>query len=394
MSQESVPPINPAPGEFVGDSSARSAKRLFHATRPKFFPASVLPVVVGTAWGAYVAGAFDAYVFMLALVATVCVHAASNVLNDVGDEMIGTDRINEQRIYPYTGGSRFIQMGILSQSIMARLGAGLLVFAAILGVLLFLEKGPAILLFGLAGIALGVLYSLGPVKLSSLGIGEIAVAVAFGVLPVTGAAWLQGASIDTALVLYSLPVSAWVFAILFINEVPDIKADGATGKNTLPVRLGLQGEVTSLAEIGESLDPETAADLVSRAATSPRKPGLKGEANQRPPRTAFADGRDPRDMFDQCDSSRGRSQRTGEHAKEGCFACPVVSDHSDEFAAPKLDVDASNDGLAAVPGDRTTPSQLHGGSRAHGVFPSEGMLAAGMAMVPRGLSTSMRSVFK
>jgi len=241
MSQESVRPINPAPEDFAGDSGARSIKRFFHATRPKFFPASVLPVITGTAFGAYVAGAFDAYVFTLALIATVCVHAASNVLNDVGDEGVGTDQINDQRIYPYTGGSRFIQMGILSESRMARLGVGLLGFAALLGVLLTLEKGPAVLLFGLAGIALGVLYSLGPVKLSSLGIGETAVAVAFGVLPVTGAAWLQGASIDTALVLYSLPVSAWVFAILFINEVPDIKADSATGKNTLPVRLGLPG---------------------------------------------------------------------------------------------------------------------------------------------------------
>lgn len=239
MSQESVQPINPAPDEFAGDSGARSVKRFFHATRPKFFPASVLPVIAGTAFGAYVAGAFDAYVFTLALVATVCVHAASNVLNDVGDEGIGTDQINDQRIYPYTGGSRFIQMGILSESLMARLGVGLLAFAALLGVLLFLEKGPAVLLFGLAGISLGVLYSLGPVKLSSLGIGETAVAVAFGVLPVTGAAWLQGASIDTALVLFSLPVSAWVGAILLINEVPDIEADGGTGKNTLPVRMGL-----------------------------------------------------------------------------------------------------------------------------------------------------------
>jgi 1,4-dihydroxy-2-naphthoate octaprenyltransferase len=200
-----------------------------------------LPVITGTAFGAFVAGAFDAYVFTLALIATVCVHAASNVLNDVGDEGIGTDQINDQRIYPYTGGSRFIQMGILSESRMARLGVGLLGFAALLGVLLTLEKGPAVLLFGLAGIALGVLYSLGPVKLSSLGIGETAVAVAFGVLPVTGAAWLQGASIDTALVLFSLPVSAWVGAILLINEVPDIEADGGTGKNTLPVRLGLPG---------------------------------------------------------------------------------------------------------------------------------------------------------
>lgn len=239
MSQESIQPINPAPEDFAGDSGARSIKRFFHATRPKFFPASVLPVITGTAFGAYVAGAFDAYVFTLALIATVCVHAASNVLNDVGDERIGTDQINDQRIYPYTGGSRFIQMGILSQSRMGRLGVGLLTFAALLGILLFLEKGPAVLLFGLAGVALAVMYSLGPVKLSTLGIGEMAVAVGLGVLPVTGSAWLQGASIDTALVLYSLPVSVWVFAILFINEVPDIEADGATGKNTLPVRLGL-----------------------------------------------------------------------------------------------------------------------------------------------------------
>jgi len=232
MPQESVRPINPVPEEFAGASGSRAAKRLFHATRPQFFPASALPVIAGTSWGAFVAGSIDIYVFVLALAATVCVQAASNVLNDVGDETVGTDRLNEQRIYPYTGGSRFIQMDI---------GIGLLVVASLLGLALFIEKGPAIFLFGLAGIALGVLYSLGPVKLSSLGVGETAVAVAFGVLPVTGAAWLQGASIDTALVLFSLPISAWVGAILLVNEVPDIEADGATGKNTLPVRLGLPG---------------------------------------------------------------------------------------------------------------------------------------------------------
>ena len=39
----------------------------------------------------------------------------------------------------------------------------------------------------------------------------------------------------------SIPISAWVAAILLINEVPDIAADSATGKRTLPVRLGLNG---------------------------------------------------------------------------------------------------------------------------------------------------------
>lgn len=241
MPQQSARPLNPAPEEFAGSGFGRAAKRAFHATRPKFFPASVLPVLVGTAWGAYVSASLDAYVFILALLATMCVHAASNVLNDVGDEIIGTDARNDKRVYPYTGGSRFIQMGILSKSRMAQLGVSLLVIATLAGVALFVEKGPIILVFGIVGIALCVLYSLGPVKLSALGLGETAVAVGLGVLPVTGAAWLQDGSIDLPLILFSLPVSAWVAAILLINEVPDIEADGATGKNTLPVRLGLAG---------------------------------------------------------------------------------------------------------------------------------------------------------
>ena len=244
MSSDNVRVADPSPTQFAGGSFGQTAKRLFNATRPKFFPASALPVLAGTAWGFAASGEFSGLVFALALFATVCVHAASNVLNDVGDESGGTDKQNDDRIYPYTGGSRFIQTGIMSANEMARLGISLLALAAIAGLALLAIKGPMILYFGLAGVALGVLYSLGPVRLSSLGIGEASVAVAFGVVPVVGAAWLQGATLDSQLLLYSLPVSAWVAAILLINGVPDIAADGATGKRTLPVRLGLGGTAT------------------------------------------------------------------------------------------------------------------------------------------------------
>ena len=239
MSSDTMRPMNPVPEEFAGSSFSRGFKRAFHATRPKFFPASVLPVVVGSAWGAYAGTSFSWYVFALALLATVCVHAASNVLNDVGDDQIGTDPRNEQRIYPYTGGSRFIQTGILSQNNMARLGITLIVVASVAGILLLLERGPLVIAFGIAGLLLGVLYSLGPVKLASLGLGEVAVTIAFGVIPVTGAAWLQGASIDATLLLLSLPIGMWIENILLINEVPDMEADAATGKRTFPVRFGL-----------------------------------------------------------------------------------------------------------------------------------------------------------
>lgn len=241
MPSETVPAANPALEDFAGDTPGQVAKRLFHATRPKFFPASALPVLAGTAWGFKVSGTIDPVIFLLALLATICLHAAANVLNDVGDDSGGTDRVNEDRIYPYTGGSRFIQTGILTSVAMSRLGITLIAVAAIAGIFLLLARGPMILAFGVTGVVLGVLYSLGPLRLAGLGIGEFAVAVAFGVLPVTGAAWLQSGIIDGDALLFSLPISAWVAAILLINEVPDIGPDGATGKRTLPVRLGLGG---------------------------------------------------------------------------------------------------------------------------------------------------------
>lgn len=241
MSPPPVPTAEPSPEDFAGASATQLARRLFHATRPKFFPASVLPVLLGTAWGFKVTGHFDFVIFLLALLATTCVHAGANVLNDVGDDAGGTDRCNDERIYPYTGGSRFIQTGIMTAPDMSRLGIGLLAAAALVGLALLVVKGPIVLLFGLAGVVLAVIYSLGPLRLSAMGLGEAAVAVAFGVLPVAGASWLQSGVVNAEALLVSLPISAWVAAILLMNEVPDVVADGATGKRTLPVRLGSRG---------------------------------------------------------------------------------------------------------------------------------------------------------
>ena len=256
MPSDSARPADPIPAEFAGESAAQVAKRLFHATRPKFFPASVLPVIAGTAWGVQASGSFDATLFLLALLATVCVHAGANVVNDVGDESGGTDRLNTSLIYPYTGGSRFIQTGIMEASGMARLGISLLAVAAVAGLILLSMKGAMVLWFGLAGVALAVLYSVGPLRLASIGLGELSVAIGFGVIPIVGAAWLQSNSIDSAALLFSIPISAWVADILLINEVPDIDADGATGKRTLPVRLGFAG--TSVLYLGIQVIAATA----------------------------------------------------------------------------------------------------------------------------------------
>ncbi|MDH3473487.1 MAG: prenyltransferase [Rhodospirillales bacterium] len=216
-------------------------KRLFLATRAMFLPASVLPVLLGTTWGYRVGGQLDLAAFILALGAVVSLHAGANIINDVCDDQGGTDRINRGRISPYTGGSRVIQNGIMTSGQMLVWGVVLLALAVSLGLALFAAKGLGVLVFGALGLALGILYSVPPIQLSAHGLGEAAVGLAFGVLPVIGAAWLQSDALDLGSLLLSLPVGLWVANILLVNEVPDIDADAATGKRTLAVILGPAG---------------------------------------------------------------------------------------------------------------------------------------------------------
>ncbi len=231
----------PCPAALGGSEPLRIAKRLFLATRPMFFPASVLPVLLGTAWGYRVAGHVDWLAFGLALAAVVGVHAGANVLNDVYDALSGADEGNDARVFPFTGGSRFIQNGVMSVGDMARWGGGLLIVSVVPGGLLVIDRGLGVLAFGLGGLALAVLYSAPPLRLAARGLGEATVGAAFGVLPVVGAAWLQSGRLDANALLMSVPVSLWVANILLINEIPDAAADRAAGKRTLAVRLGKRG---------------------------------------------------------------------------------------------------------------------------------------------------------
>jgi 1,4-dihydroxy-2-naphthoate polyprenyltransferase len=216
-------------------------RRCFLATRPAFLVASVLPVLVGSAWASSAFHRFDGLLFGLALAATVFAHAATNVYNDVSDDLIGADVGNTDRIYPYTGGSRFIQAGLLSRRQMTQLALGLCAFALLMGALLAYLRGPGVILIGVAGLGLGLLYSLPGPQLSARGVGEAAVALGLGVLPVLGAVWLQAGVVDVGAILICVPVTCWVTAILIINEVPDVEADRRAHKRTLVVRWGEPG---------------------------------------------------------------------------------------------------------------------------------------------------------
>jgi len=224
-----------------GAGAGRVVRRLLLATRPPFFTASVLPVCLGTAWGWRESGRFEGDTFVVALLAVVCAHAATNVLNDVYDDLSGADIGNDARLHPFTGGSRFIQNGVLTRTEMARWGFLLAGVSVLLGLVLVALKGVPIVILGVAGLGLGVLYSMPPVQLSARGVGELAVGTGLGMLPVCGAVWLQSGAVTSGAVLLSIPVAAWVTNILVINEVPDVDGDTRAGKRTLVVRLGMDG---------------------------------------------------------------------------------------------------------------------------------------------------------
>jgi 1,4-dihydroxy-2-naphthoate polyprenyltransferase len=241
MDRITQPAGEPSAAALGGTSFGATLRRAFLATRPKFFTASVLPVLVGTAWAGAAHHAFDGLWFALAVLATVLAHAATNVYNDFGDDVVGTDPINVLRIYPYTGGSRFIQNGIMTRAATLRFAYGLAVAALAAGLALAYLRGPGVVLLGVLGLALGYFYSKPGVQLAGRGAGELACAIGLGALPAAGAVWLQAGQIDRGAWLLAVIVSVWVGLILLINEVPDSAADASAGKRTLAVRLGTGG---------------------------------------------------------------------------------------------------------------------------------------------------------
>ena len=211
---------------------------LLRELRAQFLPASVLPVLLGTAMAFARAGAFDAPAFALTLAAVVLVHLGTNVSNDYFDHRSGNDEFNTQFVRPFTGGSRLIQEGLLSPRAVLTLSIVLLSLAVAAGAALAATRGPSILVLGAIGIASGLFYVAPPFRFASCGFGEILIGINFGVLCVMGAYYVQTRTVTWESLVASLPLAVLIAAVVFINEFQDMEADARAGKRTLVVRLG------------------------------------------------------------------------------------------------------------------------------------------------------------
>lgn len=219
------------------------------ATRPAFLSVTAVAVLVGRSAAHHDGVPLRPFAALATLALALIAHAGANVMNDWADALNGTDAANNERIYPFTGGSRFIQNGVLSAIQTLRFGLALLSVASVGGLWLVLTAGPALLAVGLLGILIGWGYSAPPLALNSRGLGELCVVAAFALVAVGADCVQRGMLSDTAAwagTSYALMVAN----LLYVNQFPDRKADLAAGKlhwvARLPVATARWGYVALL----------------------------------------------------------------------------------------------------------------------------------------------------
>jgi len=203
-----------------------------------FLTASIAPVLLGTAIAWATDNVFIWDVFLLTLIAGCCLHLGANIANDFFDHLSGTDDINVDYIRPFSGGSRMIQLGLLSPFEVLAESMIFFIIGGFIGLDLAFTRGMPILVLGIVGAASGFFYTAPPVRLVSRGIGEVFIGLNFGILMTLGAYYVQTQSLDCVTIIPSIPVALLITAVLYINEFPDYRADMAAGKRTLVVRLG------------------------------------------------------------------------------------------------------------------------------------------------------------
>jgi len=210
--------------------------RYFVATRPAFLSVTVCAVLLGLATASST-GPLDLGKAIVTLLFALCAHAGVNVLNDYYDALNGSDAANRERLFPFTGGSRTIQNGVLAARSMAIFGYTLLALVIPAGLWLTAVSTPALLLIGLAGLLLGWAYSAPPLQLMCRGLGEIAIATCWW-LVVVGSDLVQRGHFESLPMIAGVSYALLVVNVLYINQFPDRVADASVGKRTLVVRLG------------------------------------------------------------------------------------------------------------------------------------------------------------
>lgn len=217
----------------------KKSKAWIKAMRLRTLPLALSTVLTGSFFG-FVGGGFTLSVFFLLIFTTVSLQILSNLANDYGDAVKGTDNANR------VGPERAIQSGVISIGEMKK---GIILFVAlsfVSGVLLLLEAfgaenmllGLLFLLLGIGAIYAAIKYTVGKNAYGYSGLGDVFVFLFFGIVGVMGSEFVYTKELNWLLLFPSITIGFLSAAVLNMNNMRDIENDRACGKNTIVVKMG------------------------------------------------------------------------------------------------------------------------------------------------------------
>lgn len=218
----------------VGNEAAQNLSKLeiwYLAARPKTLPAAVSPIVVGTAVAVHEDG-FVWWIALLALVTALLLQIAANFANDAIDAKRGSDTADR------TGPTRVTAAGLVTYKQVMNATWIALLLAMCTGIPLLIRGGWPFVFLGIACLVCAVAYTGGPFPISYLGLGEIFVFLFFGVIAVTGTAYLQTQDLTALSLAAAIPPGAMGVGILITNNYRDLEQDRIANKRTVAVRIG------------------------------------------------------------------------------------------------------------------------------------------------------------
>ena len=201
--------------------------------RPRTLPNAIVPVMVGTGV-AIGEGGFVWWRALLALLVALSLQIGVNYANDYSDGIRGTD---DERVGPM----RLVGSRAATPRQVLTAALSCFALAAVLGLVLVVAiQAWWVLLVGAAAIAAAWFYTGGKHPYGYRGLGELAVFVFFGIVPVVGTAYVQTEQLSWAALFASIPVGLLSCSMLVVNNLRDVGTDGQAGKRTLAVLLGAE----------------------------------------------------------------------------------------------------------------------------------------------------------
>jgi 1,4-dihydroxy-2-naphthoate octaprenyltransferase len=215
------------------------AEGVWRLVDPKIALASLIPFGVGVALAADQHPQLDWLLALSAFAAIFLVEVGKNAVNDLYDFRSGADtEVRPDERSPFSGGKRVLVDHLLKENdlvIIAWIAFGA---AALIGSEIASRSKPALLVLGACAAVISILYAAPPIKLSSRGLGELAVGAVYGPGIVIGTLLLLRGSITLEVLVVAMTFGLLIANVLLMNEIPDERADRVAGKRTLVVRFG------------------------------------------------------------------------------------------------------------------------------------------------------------